>query len=348
MILYINGRFLTQRLSGVQQFGIEICKELIAKYELKILVPAKSQLQTKEFKEELLPIGRLTGHFWEQLELPYFMKSQKNALLLNLCNTAPLFCKKQFITIHDLAFAVQPSWFDWRFSLFYNFLIPRIIRKSNYIFTVSETIKQEIISTFKIGSEKISILGNKVSDKLLNSSAIKPNNLEFRSQSFYLMVGSSNPRKNFTFVEELFKSDLSNFKLVVVGGSHAAFKANETIKSDNIIYLDFVKVGELKWLYENALALINPSVYEGFGIPNLEALAFKTLVFCTNIPVFKEIYKDSVCYFELNEKQSLKALIMQHQNNPMSFNIFEPRGGAIFNAFQNQNRATEIINVIDK
>jgi glycosyltransferase involved in cell wall biosynthesis len=150
------------------------------------------------------------------------------------------------------------------------------------------------------------------------------------------------------FVENLFLTDLKQLTLVIVGGSHEAFNSTESVNSENIIYLDFVKLGELKWLYENAIALINPSIYEGFGIPNLEAIACKTLVFCSNIPVFKEIYKDSVCYFELNDNQSLKALILEQQLQPASFEIFKQKGILMLNAFQNRNRATEILNVMSK
>ena len=67
MNLFINGRFLTQRLSGVQQFGIEICKELISTCDLTILVPAKVELRTKEVDNKIMPIGKLGGHLWEQI-----------------------------------------------------------------------------------------------------------------------------------------------------------------------------------------------------------------------------------------------------------------------------------------
>ncbi len=348
MNLFINGRFLTQRLSGVQQFGIEICKELISTCDLTILVPAKVELSTNEFDDKIMPIGKLGGHLWEQIELPFFIKKQKNAVLLNLCNTAPINLREQGITVHDLAFAIDPKWFDWRFSMFYNFLIPRIVRASKHIFTVSETIKGEIINAYKVSNSKISVLGNKVSNKLIEADITSMENLGLKEKTFYLMVGSNNPRKNFKFVENLFLTDLKQLTLVIVGGSHEAFNSTESVNSENIIYLDFVKLGELKWLYENAMALINPSIYEGFGIPNLEAIACKALVFCSNIPVFKEIYKDSVCYFELNDNQSLKALILEQQLQPASFEIFKQKGTLILNAFQNRNRATEILNVMSK
>jgi glycosyltransferase involved in cell wall biosynthesis len=339
MKLFVNGRFLTQRISGVQQFAHEICKELMHFSEITILVPANSPLIDHDFNSVILPIGRFKGHIWEQIDLALFMKKNKDAILLNLCNTAPLALSKQMITLHDLAFAMNPKWFHPVFSLAYNFMVPKLVKKCWHIYTVSETVKLELEQHYAIYPEKICVLGNKVSNDLLlaNEKEVVLNGLH--NGRYFLMVGSRNLRKNFAFVEDLFLNHTTDQTLVIVGGAHSSFETTTRQKAPNIIYLDYVSLGELKWLYKNAVALINPSLYEGFGIPNIEAMAFGTPVFCSNISVFKEICQEAAFYFALNDLNSLKELVLQSKKKLIGLNQKQMAGKELFYHYQNMNRA---------
>ena len=107
--IYINGRFLTQNITGVQRYAIEIVKaldkylsdnDLKDKYIFEIVCPKniKQKLVLKNIK--IKQIGKLKGHLWEQIELPLYVK---NKFLFNFCNCAPLIKKNQTVTIHDIA-----------------------------------------------------------------------------------------------------------------------------------------------------------------------------------------------------------------------------------------------------
>ncbi|MGL5051470.1 MAG: hypothetical protein ACRC6E_12715, partial [Fusobacteriaceae bacterium] len=135
----INGRFLTQNITGVQRFAHEIIRELdkIVKLgEYKILAP--KNIIYKDLKYENIEIeicGNMKGHLWEQIELPYYVKKHKGELL-NLCNTAPII-NPGIVAIHDIQTKVHPEFFSKKFALWYNVLNRFNIRNAKKIITVS-------------------------------------------------------------------------------------------------------------------------------------------------------------------------------------------------------------------
>ncbi len=159
--LIVNARFLTQPLTGVQRFAIELClclKKILP--GMKFVAPRNILHQKIAEELEVEPFGKFTSHLWEQIELPVFLKQQHSPLLLNLCNTAPLFYKRNIVCIHDIAFQVNPGWFSPTFVKLYKFLIPRIARRSLQVLTVSNFSKAEIISYTGIPENKVKVIYN--------------------------------------------------------------------------------------------------------------------------------------------------------------------------------------------
>ena len=129
-MIIINSRFLSQKITGVQRFAIEICKEL-KKSSLEIEFVSPKNISNSKVADllEVKKIGFLTGHLWEQITLQVYVR-RKKAVLISLCNTAPLFLENQIITIHDLSFRLYPEWNSKIFSFVYNKMIPIIAKKS--------------------------------------------------------------------------------------------------------------------------------------------------------------------------------------------------------------------------
>ncbi len=346
--VFINGRFLTQQLSGVQSFARSICRELLTVGPIQIIVPTNEKPIDHEFEKHLVLYGKQKGHLWEQFELPAYLRKNPGIVLLNLCNTAPLKVRNQVITIHDLAFIHNPDWFHPVFSWYYRFLIPKISKNSRAILTVSNTIKSEIAALLKVSETKILVAGNKVSEPLLTASSVKPSQLFVGTDDYFLMVGSRDPRKNFGMVEELFANGFRGKKLVIAGSTHRNFKnaSNELKKSIHVLDVGFVNNSELKWLYENAIAFINPSLYEGFGIPNLEAMALGCKTVCSNIPVFHEICGNAANYFDVNSKESLKNILNNLLDNKLYMQEQVSMGKVIFDEFQSTNRSSIILKAL--
>lgn len=308
-MLLVNSRFLTQQITGVQRYSIEISKEIkkILKKEVIFLTP--NNIIHKEVAEELEAkmIGKNIGHVWEQIDLPVYLKSKRNPLLINLANTAPMFYKNKISTIHDIAYVRYPKTFDFKFRTFYKLLIPRVLRSSKHIITVSEFSKKEIVNYYGIDSDKISVVYNAVSD------TFKPNKTETK-EHYILGVSSVTYQKNLHSLIRAFNMiDNPNLKLYLVGGVNRNFASVELLNdikgNKNVILKGRVNDKELITLYSNAQCFVFPSLYEGFGIPPLEAQACGCPVVCSYAASLPEACADSVIYCDPNNVDDIKEKI---------------------------------------
>ncbi|HBJ79918.1 MULTISPECIES: hypothetical protein [Fusobacterium] len=125
MKIIINGRFLTQNITGVQRFAHEIVKELdkvVKKNEAVILAPKNILFKDLKYKNiEIKKVGILKGHLWEQLALPYYVWKNQGKLL-SLCNTAPVI-NTGIVNICDISPKVNPNFFQRNFRFYTKFYI---------------------------------------------------------------------------------------------------------------------------------------------------------------------------------------------------------------------------------
>jgi len=190
-MIVVNARFLTQRVTGVQRFAIEISK-ILHKLNRQIVFVTPPGILDQDLAKELgaIVIGKNNGTIWEQVDLRNYLTLNQKPLLINFCNTGLLFYNRQIVTIHDMSYKVNPKWFSKKFYLWYNFLIPHIAKRSLKILTVSNSSKNDIIKYLKIRPEKISVIYNSY---YLNTN----NNFEkIVGDKYLLTVSSFDPRKN--------------------------------------------------------------------------------------------------------------------------------------------------------
>ncbi len=347
--IFINGRFLTQRVTGVQSFAHSICEEFKQSgVVFKFLIPAEALIHPVSNQVEAIRIGNQKGHLWEQFQLPAFMKGRPDSMLLNLCNSAPMHLANQVVTLHDLAFLHHPEWFSLKFRLWYNYMIPRAVKSAKSILTVSESSLKEIQESYGIPPAKIFQTGNKVSNEFLEVESDAGVSGKVSGKKFFLLVGSNDPRKNFSVAEKFIAGLPGDAVLVIAGGSHQSFAKTSHDSSDRIVRLGYVTSGELKWLYQNAIALINPSRYEGFGIPNLEAMSQNCAVICSDIAVFREVCADAAFYFSPDNPESLKSQAEYVQNTPEVVYSKKMIGNSIFTSYQKRDRASVILKALTR
>ena len=298
MKIYVNARFLTQPVSGVQRYGIE-CSRQISKKHTNIVFLSPPDILHKVIAAELGAevIGKNKGHLWEQIDLPRYLAKQGHPPLLNLANTAPLSYSNNYITIHDLSFYHHPEWNSKLFSKWYNFLLPRLARKTRHIFTVSNTMRDEIIKHYHIAPPKVSVTYNGLSQNILQypqEDTVK--------EKIILSVGSFNTRKNHhSLIKAFIGSNVKKrYRLVIIGDKNKVFSESgldeALISNNNIDILQRLTEGELAATYAKAEIIVSLSMYEGFGIPVLEGLYFGCKVLCSDIPVYRELY-DKYAYF---------------------------------------------------
>jgi len=322
MKAYINGRFLSQQITGVQQFAFEICRYLQnADLDLTLLVPKGVTVPHALSHLPSVTVGKNSGYLWEQVELPSWLKKQGSPLLINFCNTAPLMYPNQWVTIHDLAFMHHPEWFSGSFSRVYRFLIPRIAKRSKKIFTVSQTIERQLQTVLRVPAEKITILYNGISHDLLKAGHAAPGN----RKKMILTVSSINPRKNLdTLIEAFSISGLTDYELVIVGATNAVFAQRKKQKPlpPHVRFAGYVNNEELIRLYRDAALMVSLSHDEGFGIPVLEALYSGCQVLLSDIPVYRECFGDVALFTSATDAQKAAAdMNYALQHPPLALSI---------------------------
>ncbi len=299
--IVINSRFLTQRLTGTQRYGIEIaihlsrlskCLQFVAPHNI-VHKEVASVLRVKR-------IGNLTGHLWEQVELPFYLRRKlgSSSLLVGLVNTGPIYYEKQIITIHDLAFLRYPNWFSREFRFFYKVLIPRIANLAKKIVTVSYFSKQEMVSVLGIPQNKIEVVYGGISERFRSDPSIE-------KEDYILGVASLEPRKNFNgllmaFKKLIVKRRFRKYKLLIVGSRNKVFSdpklENLMREVRNVEFVGHISDNELITLYQKAKLFVFPSFYEGFGLPPLEAMSCGTPVIVSNVSSLPEVCGDAAYY----------------------------------------------------
>jgi len=347
-VLAVNARFVTQNITGVQRYAIELSRQLKKLLGDKVHFVSPKNIAHLDLAEELdiHIVGNRTGHLWEQIDLPMYLKSIASPILLNLGNTAPLFYSNKISTVHDIAYERFARTFSWKFRLFYKILIPKLIISSKHIITVSEFSKKEISDFYKTDDKKISVVYHSVSEKFKPS--VKKN-----SEKYILAVSSLNYRKNLQSLVKAFNQlNDSKVKLFLVGDKNRNFDnskpPNEIENNPNIVFKAHVDDDELIYLYSNAICFVYPSLYEGFGIPPLEAQACGCPVICSNVASLPEVYRDSVLYCNPYDIDDIKEKIILVSNNEALRNELRQKGFENIRRFSCEQSAKKLLEIIER
>jgi len=252
----------------------------------------------------------------EQFELPKILNRENLDLMHFPYFSVPLFYKRPFVvTIHDLiidhfstgkASTLPPIIYNLKLSS-YKFVLKKAVKNAKKIIAVSQATKNEIVGHLKINPQKIIVTHEGIDDKIRNL------NIEIRNNTlntkYFLYVGNAYPHKNLNRLLEAFKTIKSDVSLALVVKEDYFYqrlkqKVDELSLSKRVSFLHEIRDEELSALYRNALALVFPSLMEGFGLPALEAMANNCLVLASDIPSLKEVCADSAIYFnpyEIND-----------------------------------------------
>lgn len=310
MKIYINGRFLSQRVTGVQRYAREIVtaldkilQESNNDDEWCILAPKNIINDLQIEKVKLKVCGFTTGHLWEQVELPFYAK---DGFLLNLCNCAPLIKKNQLLIIHDAAIAAYPQAYSWKFRVWYRIMHTVCGKRSEKIVTDSEFSKTELQKYFNITADKMKVVygGVEHMDRIKEDESII-DEYSLHNEKFVFAVSSKNPTKNFSLILKAAKL-LPNVKFVIAGGSNnAVFAKDNSELLNNVIYTGYVSDEKLVSLYRHAAVFVYPSLYEGFGIPPLEAMSQGCPVIVSDCASLPEVCEEYAIFCNPHNEESL-------------------------------------------
>lgn len=323
--IFINARFLTKSVTGVERYALELVKALdflidAGKINPKmfrfILIAPKETRYELELKHLLIRhIGHLNGHLWEQLELPFYTRGE---LLISLCNTGPLLKRCQVATIHDAATFSCPQAYSLAFRIFYQLLLTGLGVTSKKVLTVSLFSQKELIDHCRISKGKLQVIYEGKEHALAakpDYSILREHNL--LNKVFVLAVGSINPNKNFRSIALAVKLlGNINFELVIAGSTNPkVFSKLPAPLPNDVKHLGYVSDGELRALYEHATCFIYPSFYEGFGLPPLEAMACGCPVIVSNTASLPEVCGEAAIYCDPEDPEDIAEKIRHLLSN---------------------------------
>lgn len=265
--------------------------------------------------------------FWTQICFAFEIFRAKPDVVWMPMHNAPFFKRKNLkvvITVHDLAFKIFPEYFPKKDLFKLNLLIGNAVRKADRIIAISEVTKKDILKFFPfIEEEKISVVHHGF-DKESFETVVSQENSEpilksykLEAKSYLLYVGAIQPRKDLITLIEAFekiKEDHTEMKLVLAGAP--AWHADGVLKkiSQSPYKKDIIVTGTISFdkqpvLYQNASAFVFPSLYEGFGIPVLEAMAAGAPTILADNSSLLEVGGNDACYFKTSDSSDLKEKI---------------------------------------
>jgi glycosyltransferase involved in cell wall biosynthesis len=360
MLVYINGRFLTQPVTGVQRFALELLRALDdyltehaglrQEYKFICLVPSNCRDEPLAGWKNVVmePPGHLNGNLWEQIECPFLARK---GLLLSFCNTGPVLHFNQIVIFHDASVFAVPEAYTIPFIIKYRLIMGILARTARQIITVSQFSRTELAKYLRIGREKIALIPEGCEHILQSDpdySIIVKN--AFDQRPFFLVIGSASRHKNVDGVvraiQKFHRDDLS---LVVAGGEYSrVFKPVVGTEAEHIIRVGYVNDSELRALYEKALCLIFPSLYEGFGLPPLEAMACGCPVLSSNKGSLPETYREAASYFDPTSEEEIYQSIKEFLENPALRERSREKGFSLVLQYTWKVAVKSLLNIINK
>jgi len=308
----VNTRNLGSPTTGVQRYTLE----LLARWGNSIERISPSR-----------PLRGLLGHAWEQLILPARLG---NRLLFSPSNTGPLAVRRQVVTLQDLAWMDHPEWLNPWFARWYRFLFPRLARRVSHVVTVSNFTKGRIVDRIDLPEDRIAVVypGVDLRFRPQSSELVAHTRaaLGIPGPRYVLYVGSLEPRKNLARLLHAWQSieaDVGKDIWLVVGGAvgkRHIFPSDDHYESlpPRAHLAGYIPDSLLPGLYAGSIAFVYPSLYEGFGLPLLEAMACGTPVIASDRTAMPEAAGGAAALIDPYDVEALaKAMCRVIQDNEL-------------------------------
>jgi glycosyltransferase involved in cell wall biosynthesis len=320
--LCINGKFLCQQITGTQRYAHEVLhqfdellkEEAYKDISIEILVPRSATKVPAYRNLTVRAVGRLSGTLWEQLDLPRFCGGH---CLFTPSGSSPLMYRHNAITMHDASVFAMPEGYSLPYRMWYRLLYRTLGRTARVIFTVSHFSKAEIVRWCGARADRIVVtyLG---ADHIAPIEADLPSFERLGITGRYLLTASSNkPNKNFArTVEAISFLDSVRMPFIIAGGSDSKVYGKDQALPAGALPLGYVTNETLKALYENAECFVFASLYEGFGLPPLEAASCGCPIVLARSSSLEELFGDVATFCDPYSSESIAAAIRTSLQSP--------------------------------
>lgn len=265
--------------------------------------------------------GKSPSFYWRNFGIPNTLQRDRIQLYHGLSNELPLGIGRAeipaLVTIHDLLFIRYPGHYAHFDRNIYLFKTKRACKLAHHIITISETTKKDLMHFLEMPEEKISVVPPiaTFTPKKQSISGVIPRNAD-KSTPYILCVSSFQTRKNLERLIDAYHEAKTDYRLIIAGrkgetSRNCAVLVSEK-KSGRKAELKFdVGHQEMEMLFNEASAFIYPSIYEGFGMPVLDALHHQLPILTGAGTSMQEIAGDAGIYFDPLQKESITAAIEQ-------------------------------------
>lgn len=262
-------------------------------------------------------------------------------------------------TIHDLTYIKHPELMEKDNLPHLTRIVRRSITKSDLVLTVSEAVKKEIVEHFNVSTEKVLTLPVPPDEAFFakNNNEVHEK-YHIPTKKYIFFISTIEPRKNVPFLVEAYtqlpKSITDEYSLILSGGmgwkseeSTAAIKQAQS-QGLNVVHTGYIDENDKSALYQQASLFVFPSIYEGFGMPILEAAASKTPVVTADIPVLREAAGEGAQYFTLYDSASLIKAMTDVLTTPELQQQLITKASAHLASFSWHTNAQKIITAVDR
>ena len=345
---------------GVSTYTQNLLSELRKKSSKSLLFnvylkqePLHAMPEDNKFFKYRIVRGRF---LWSQVFLPVkLLTGVKNDVFFSPAHYIPRFISTPtVVTIHDLSFHYFPEDFLKRDLFKLKNWTKYSVHKAKKIIAVSNTTKNDLVKIYKLPSEKIQVIYNGY-EKEAGKTKVDQKLIKRLKNNFYILyVGTLQPRKNIPALIDAFYEfvkDNREFKLVIAGKKGWLYekifnKVRNLGLERNIIFAGYISNATLKELYKNAFCFVHPSLYEGFGIPILEAMSEGCPVISSDKSSLPEVGGNAALYFDPNDANQLVSQINNLKNHADLRNTLILNGKERVKLFSWQKCAAETLSLL--
>lgn len=310
----LNGKWMSQAMTGTQRYAYEITRRLaIAEPErYRLHVPRDATVPSWVPSGLEVRRSRLSGTLFEQIALPF---ANRSGILLSLGGPAPLLARRQVVTMHDASPFRVPDTYSGTFGMWYRLMYRVLARRALRVLTVSEFSAGELAEVLSVPRSRFVV----ASDGCEHVDALEPSRPHLDidgDEPFVLFVGTFAKHKNLT--GPLAALEDAGIRSVVVGARESSriFEAESTQRWPHAIIAGRLLDEEIVWLYSHAVALAFPSLYEGFGLPIIEAQRLGCPVIASNRASLPEVGGEAATYVDPDRPEGIveavKELMASH------------------------------------
>lgn len=369
MRIGIDARLLEKRMTGIGRYLSGILKYILeVDKDNKYYLFSLHNLEDYEKRgfgivatgeKDIVP-RRIYSPFWLNLVLPKFLEKNKIDLFFEPNYFLPLWNKeiKNIITIHDLFHKIDKNYQQFYYRKYLDFFLPKSIKESSTILTVSENTKKDIIKFYSVPKDKIHVIYEAADEMFQPRSLDEKYRQRLISRYnlpsiFILYVGMIENRKNIVGIlkiADILQRNRRDIKTVLIGGSGFGFGQiyREIKKRNNIYYLDYIRGEDLPYLYNLARIFLFPSFYEGFGLPPLEAMQSGLPVLASKTSSLPEVIGDGGIMHNPEDHKSFAQDIIKLLEDKDFYDRIRRKGINQAQKFNWRESANKIVNIFNQ